>query len=240
MGLFSPDILQQQQAAESATINAPGISVAGINQTYVEYWNRNSLNPTGGYDVYQHTTVGAGSITIIPNQAAMTTATSANDSNDLFLDEYQLQRTPNFSDATQLRLRMRIRRAGTISLATGFFGLIEARGTITAIPTTAVHMGVYFDDAENANWNLSSANGTSQSKTDTGEAADATFVTLEIRWTGNDNAVLTLSSSGETFISSQTVTDLNIMPAAEFHLFVKTATTAARTIHNAGWIGEWT
>jgi len=237
MGLFSPDILQQQQAAESATINAPAISVAGINQTYVEYWNRISLNPTGGYDIYQHTTVGSGSIAVTPNQVLITTGTSTNDANDLFLDEYQLIRSPNFSDATQLKLQMRGGRSGTISLAEGFIGLIEARGTITAIPTTAVHAGIYFDDAENANWNLSSADGTTQSKTDTGEPADATFVTITINWTGND--AITLESSLGTS-RTQTVTDLDAMTGAELHFFVRTNTTAARAYRNVGWIAEWT
>ena len=131
-------------------------------------------------------------------------------------------------------------RTNSSTSTEGFIGLLDSTAALTALPTTARHVGLFWDLSANANYVISSSDGTTQSTNNTGEAVDAaTRYRLFIRWTAEGAFTVTfLEGTGfATQIDTSSFTGVEGSGGNTFqlHFFVQTEALAAKEID----INEW-
>lgn len=193
MVLISLGISQQRQAVSAGSRAFPQLTGLTNDSTFIDQFNRTSINPTNAYEMYKLVASGTGSASI-NNEAnlQLTTGTTATDHSTIRTDEFSLERNGLYPDDDRTRIIVTlIGRMSTITSAEGFMGMIGPSQDFTALPTTERHLGIFFNASAGSNWILSSADGTTQVTTDTGiAAAAATTVTVRITQTGINDAII--------------------------------------------------
>lgn len=125
----------------------------------------------------------------------------------------------------------------------GFVGIHVGVAALTALPTTARHMGVYWDISAGANFTMTSGNNSAQVTTDTTIPVDTAVHIMRIIWTAEDVATLQLYSvAGATQGTGQTVAAFNGASGVSHEIvwFVQTEATAAKTLRAYPWRVAWT
>ena len=200
------------------------------------------MNPTNAYQVYTlASNDGNGTATIAGsrNLSIDCDSSAIGDDADVRTTGLAFERdatNDNIDNRTSLQFDIVFRTDAT-SDTEGFVGLmLGTDAVLSALPTTAKHFGVFWDRSVSANYFLTSADGTSQTTTDTGVAIVAALRSLRIVWSGDNDAVLTLrSADGTTLNSTQTVTALGASIVATIHFFIQTEAAAAKAVV----INEW-
>jgi len=121
-----------------------------------------------------------------------------------------------------------------------FIGFLESQVALTAIPTTARHMGIFMNRSAADDYLLSSADNATQSTTSTGTAGVNSQFRLNINWTGSNAGVITLFQTAPGFtseIASHTATALGSMDARAYtlHFYVETEGSTAKAIDIFEW-----
>lgn len=213
---------------------------------------REGVIPTGWPTIYQNAETGAGGTNALdsgPNRLVLTTDANAGDdqserTSGLRIDrDYTslitgMNQTP--TSQVEIYLPFSITSAADIE---GFVGIHSGVSALTALPTTARHLGVYWDISAGANFMLTSSNGTTQVTVDTTTAVSTSIFILRITWTGEDAATIALlTAAGAASGTAQTVTAFNGAAGAshEIHWFVQTETTAAKVLRVYPWRVVWT
>lgn len=254
MPIFSQTISAQQTATSAGVANYPRIGAVVQGSTMYDSFNRTTLNPTNMPALYITGGVGTPAVNIGKYQLSVGTSTAANDNAYCILSELGFGRLSPYIDPKSNITFNVVFKASEATSVQHFVGFQFANtSAITALPTTGtVNFGVYLDTSVSNNWKLTSSDTSIQSTTDTTLAVNTTDVLrLQIQWTGNDSATITLfknstGTAGNTWITnswtsvkSQTVSSLitsNTMTFSCFlNFFTQTLTTAAR--HNI--IYEW-
>lgn len=241
MPIFTTPISSQNQASSPGFQRYPATPNLSQYGTYGDNFYRNAINFTGATTLYSTTIVGTGSFAIqASSRGLLLTSATLNDDVSTFT-LLNFSRLPDtFVNTSQLTMDIIFSLNSTASNNV-FLGLLNSQSAITANPTTAQHMGVLFNDSTSANLFLSSSDGTTQTTTDSGVAmSTTTFYRLNISWTGNNAAVLSLFSGPNrlaqtTLLKTQTVTALSSADALPFHMFIKTTTTAAKSLVVYNW-----
>lgn len=188
----------------------PNIS---IGWAFADIFNRDSLNPTGAYELYTGTApVGTGTNFLTAYQYVRINASNAiNDNYDLYVSGFVPYVADLLLAINGFTVDIIFRAAVTYTDKKAFTGVIEASGAMTAIPTTESHAGVYADSSVDDNLYLSIGNGTTQQTSDTGVAMDSTFRGLRIVWNGVDDVTVKLYDyTFTTLIDSLQRTDMDL------------------------------
>ena len=248
MPVFTTPITQQNQAGTSGIIGYPAIGSMKQFIIFSDEFNREVVNPTNAVALYTTVNNAGTGATTIANQDALQIATTAssNDDNDTRISGVGFARVANYIDLrTTLIFDIIFTTDTAIANQQFFVGIIDSNTSISGLPTTTRHLGVYLDTSVDNDLRLSSANGTTQVKTDIGVATASKHYRLNINWNGDDSATLTLyiaTGSPQVYTSvlgTQTVTSLangaNFLHAYELHGYNKTLTTAAKKLFLEEW-----
>jgi len=237
MGLFSPDILQQQQAASSGFSVYPSISGATIDARLADEFTREALNTSNAYVLY--TTASTNSGTAVPNsntQLLLTTDTASSDDVSVRTSGLSFSRDSSIDSRSIITVDFSF-KVGETTNTEGFVGIISNSAALTALPTTARHMGIKWDRSVSANFFFTTGNNSAQATTDTGQAISTSTQNITIEWTGDDVAIIRGNQLGTVYPTpTHTATTLE---AENFgyllHIFIQTETTAARTLTFLDW-----
>lgn len=243
MPLFSTSLENQQQAASAGVKTYPALSESSKNFRIVEKFNRATLNPSGFPAFY--TTGGNGTPVVNTSGNAYgglllnTSGVIGDDTAVVSAQAYPRSALWAGIDSTS-QLEADFIWDSTSTNIEFFIGLVyNTAGILTALPTTARHLGIYVDQSAGANYMLTSANGTTQATTDTGVAVAGATLRINIVWSGNDSAVIRLFSGTnlDTLRSTHTVTSLGftVVNPMFIHFFVQTEATAAKGISLYSW-----
>lgn len=213
-----------------------------------DFFFREALTPTGWPTIYTEANVGGGSGAINTSGLyILTSGAAAGDDVDLRLSGMSLSRatTRTFNALRSIIGTLdyyTIFNLESVTLTEGFIGIMNnASAALTALPTTAAHVGVFWDASAQANFRMTSSDGTTQVNSDITVPLDTVQRCLHIRITGLNTGIVELLDAG-TFlpISGTTVTIsalgsvLMYMP----HWFIQTETTAARALATSGWMAK--
>jgi len=216
---------------------------------FIEKFNREALTPTGFLTLY--TNVGTGTeVTSMVSGRTLQLATGAvaGDDNDCRISGFTFTRgTVGSADAyladpiSSWEINILFFLTGT-TLTEGFIGIMYNNiAAITDLPTTAKHMGLFWDASAQANFRLTSANGTTQVNTDSTQALSGGEFRLRIIWNANTGGSITLFSPTANFTTQLATVAVTAFEASAqgqasmLHFFIQTETTAARTLS----IDEW-
>jgi len=248
MGLFSLGIQQQLQAVSSGARSYPEVSTGSKNQVIGDAFDRETLQPTGYPNIYtlvSNDSNGTAVLQTSGNLRLTTDSSAIGDDVDLRMSELNYTRNtgiPLDEPSSQLEYETTF-RVISITDSEGFIGLIGAsHAALSALPTTAVHMGMFWDVSVGANYILSSADGTTQTTTDSGVALEAGINrAIRIIWSGaNSGTIDLLLTSDRSVLATQTVTALNNTVKFTNHWFAQTEATAAKSLDVPAWYARWT
>ena len=226
-------------------VNGYGPVTRSPGYIFVENWSREAITPTGWETIYTNAETGAAGTSSINGSinrvSLVTDGTGAGDDQSMRTSGLRIDR--NFpvqltgmtmlgmqTTSVQLDLPFSITAATDTEL---FIGLHSGTAALTALPTTARHLGIYCDISAGANFMLTSSNGTTQVTTDTLIPVDTAAHILRIIWTGEDAATLQLyTAAGATEGTGQTVAAFNLTSgnSHEIHWFIQTEAAAAKTM----------
>lgn len=223
-----------------------GNSVPFRSRGYVfgDDFSREGITPTGWPTIYTAAETGAGGSTALdsgPNRVILTTDANAGDDQTVRTSGLRIDRnyTSLVAGMTQVGMQTSSVQIDlpfsltSVADVESFVGIHASTAALTALPTTARHMGVYFDKSAGDNWMLTAADGTTQTTVDTTVAATTAIFILRILWTGEDAATLQLlTAAGATSGTGQTVAAFNGASGASHEIvwFVQTETTAAKVM----------
>lgn len=216
----------------------------GRGYVFVENFAREAITPTGWPTLYTNAETGAGgtsSIGTTLNRVSLVTDANTGDDQDMRTSGLRIDRnypsTVTGMTMPQLQtsaVQVDLPFSTSSALANEcFVGIHTGVSALTALPTTARHLGVYWDISAGANFMLTASDGTTQTTVDTTIAVDTAVHILRITWTGEDAATLQLyTAAGATEGTGQTVSAFNGSSGVshEIHWFVQTETTAAKTL----------
>lgn len=235
--------LGTQNTAGSAGVS--GLPQVGSIKQYTKIsdeFNRETLNPTGSYNSYTSVSLSSGTSAVSNgNTLVLTTAATLNDYVTVRTSGITILRTCDYIDnRNAINMDILFGPNGTVTNYQMFVGIVATFTNLSALPTTTRHMGIYVDTSVSNNYKLSSADGTNQTTTDTGVAVDNNEYRLNISWTGNDAAVISLYSSANnysTLVKSQTVTsiDAGVHFPFEIHLYTQALTAGAKILRCMEW-----
>ena len=243
MPLFTTSLQNQDQASSAGVYSYPLLTYPKQFSKVSDELNRTTLNASGAIAFYVlASNDGNGTVTMNATGGARLTTDSsaAGDDASLRLSELDIRRVVRGVTDSRSKITLIVTFALPSATSTeGFIGFMDAKGALAALPTTGRHMGVYWDASAGANFMLTSADGTSQSTTDTTIALATSGKRIEIVWNGDDSATLSFFSTTTTKTPSatQTVTSLNMNQRSfQLHFFVQTETTAAKTLDLFEWM----
>lgn len=234
---------EQSQAASAGKDAYPSLGQVKNNSIIVDEFTRADLNPTNAVAYYTTAATGAGTATLVANERLELVTTGViGDDVDVRLTNLTFQRTPrdfSFIDSRS-QLIFNIVFAAVEATATEvFIGIINATAASTGLPATARHLGIQLDQSVSNNWFLTSADGTTQTTTNTGIAVSAGVrVRLRMVWNGDESATLELYTGTllDTLASTQTVTALvGAANSFQLHFFIQTEALAAKTLRVTDW-----
>ena len=238
MPSWTQTLSQQNQGASAGKLFFPS-SFSSVQYNYIgDSFNRETLQPSNSYTLYTLNTVGTGAATLSGAATLdLTTSNTAADSLDLRTSGFTFDRIFNFNaiDAKSILNFDLIFQNNSTSNVKGFIGFLDPVTTsITAIPTTTAHLGVYWDTSVNNDLWLSSADGSTQTKTDSLSTLSATSKRLNINQTGKDSATINLyDSTFNTLLKSQTVSAYGTN-GSKLHIYIETI-TGARNMRVLEW-----
>ena len=197
MGLYTIGLQQQQRGASAGTKVFPDIGSVTTDQRIRDSFKRVDLAPTNAYVIYTTSTTGSGTAAIASSldRFDLTTGSTAGNDVSTRVSNIGFYRggAGIFQDNTRSLIEIDILfNLGNVVGVETFIGLMTVNTALTVLPTTARHLGLRFDDSAENNWILTSADGTTQSTTDTSVAASSSVFRLNISWTGDDSAELRL------------------------------------------------
>lgn len=254
MPVFTNPISSQNTATTAGVNNYPSFAQIKQNAIYRDTFSRETLNTTGAYTLYTTAVDASGTVGIV-NQSTCNVKTDVNTNNQaqIHTSGFTFPRTDWYADTRSAINLDIIFDCPTTTNVQYFIGILflQPAASLSALPTTKRHMGLYLDTSVSNNFKLSSANNTTQVTTDTGKAVDTSVYRLNIEWTGRDNGLISLygpvTTGGDltpfgTLIKSQTVTSLiagstifEPTNGYEMYAYVKTLTTAAATLEWQEW-----
>ena len=217
--------------------------------TVVDLFNRSALNPANTFAIYTATAnPGSGTATIVGgDHLEVTTSAASSDAEDVTTAAFFIDRSSWFVDGKSqvvvdviFNLSSAASVAGEIALAGG--------SAITTPDTTASHMGLTFDTALSANFQLSSGDGSTETKTDTTQAMDTSKYRLNIIWNSDSSpgsiSLYSSTNNFSTLIKSANVTApfSGYVTGSVFALkfLCVTRTTAAKTLKIQEWRTQFT
>lgn len=216
---------------------------------------RQALTPTGWPTIYTEAETGAGGSTTIStalNRILLTTDANAGDDQNLRTSGLRIDRDycslvtgmQNIieikTDAVQVNMPFSVDVAAD---GEAFLGLHANTSALTALPTTARHLGVYWDISAGANYMLTSSNGTTQVTVDTTVPVDTSIHILQINWTAENAATIKLmTAAGADEGTGATVTAFNLTSgnSHELHWFVQAEAGGAVVLTGYPWMVKWT
>ena len=242
MVLLVTSIEKQEQAASAGYVKYPEVKSLTKGMKYMDDFLRTTLNNADTpllYTVALNGASGTGEIRSARDALLLTTDIVAGNDVGIITSGLTFKRTAILSELdnrSQITLDV-LFSVGTATSNEAFVGLYNAASTVlTTLPTTQAHMGIYLDQSVSNDWQLTSADSSTQSTTASSSAASATvYCRLKIVWTGKNTATLTFSTwnsalTTETAQISQTVTALGSVDEYVLQFFEQTETTAARTL----------
>ncbi len=237
MPLVVTSIQQQLQATSAGILTYPQLGIVKKDGIIYDTFDRSTLNPTNAVAVY--TTNGATINTSGARLNLITGTTIGNEASAIFT-ELHMARKNLFVDGKQALSVDIIFNLNETTDTEGMMVLLGTAAAQTALVTTAIHMGIFWDKSADDNFILTSADGTTQSTTDTGIALTTDIVRLRITWTSTNGATLEFftGSNVDNVEATHTVTALGITDeqgALIQHFFVQTEAGAAKTL----LIQEW-
>ncbi|MDE1767424.1 MAG: hypothetical protein KGI27_14295 [Thaumarchaeota archaeon] len=243
MPIFTPTIQQQNNSTTAGIRTYPNFGPIQQNLILQDDFSRQTLSPTNAIPAYTVGVVGSGTGTATGGNHGtcllLTTSTATNDCVSAQVSANRFKRTSQYIDLRSNIALDVIFDCGENNVVTNysfFIGLVATANALTAVPTTARHMGIY--GTSGGNFFLSSSDGTTQTTTDTGVAVDQNVLRrLNISWTGTNSAVISLYSGStySTLVKSQTATSLSSDNLYELFFFVLTNTTAAKDLEVYEW-----
>lgn len=244
MPVFTNPVSSQNTSYSAGVRAYPQVSSVQQYLKMSDEFRRETLNPTNGYALYTSSAgAGSGSAIIISanqNGARVQCSNATNDNTTLRTSGLSFTRTAAFIDQ---RTQVEFNVVFFLSTATNvqfFIGLLQGATPITALPTTARHLGVFGDTSGAGKFILSSSNGTTQVKTNS-RSLDGLGYRLQILWTGDDLATLNLygPSNFNTLLATQTVTSLanasDVSVSYELQFFIETLTTSINNLNILEW-----
>jgi len=242
MPLVSISIQKQLQAAATSIRLFPQTPNIINKWRFGDQFNRETLNPTNAVAIYTTaaTNSGTATITSVAEELSLTTDTATSDDVHVRTSESAFERVPIdliYDDRSSIVLDITFNVNATTSTE-GFIGFLRGVSAITAIPTTARHVGLNWDRSASANYFFTSANGTDQVTTDTGFVIKNTNARIRAIWTGNDTATIEyyVDDNSQSPDASESVTALGMENNNyELCLFIQTETTAARSLRVKEW-----
>jgi len=221
----------------------PQAPFAAKGVKWVDEGCREAVLPTGGYTVY--TAAGDGSLTMSNSRGFVIAsgATSGNDE-DLRTSGFAFTRGARsafVNDYNRVELNF-VFGTPQFTNMEGFLGIITGvTDAITVLPTTATHMGIYWDDSADANYMLTSANGTDQVTTDTGTAFGNADRRLRITWTGAQTGLIEwYSTLTGALVASQSVAALQSDSISfKMHCFSRAEENVTKTVALRSWSIEF-
>lgn len=246
MPLFTIPIQQQEQAAASSTFAYPQPSNQAKDWSFIDEISRENLAQSGAIVLYTTNLTGGGSAAMVSNsRIRLTTGATIGDDVDIRLADNSIFRTttwPEFDLRTIYEVDIIFRTTGTITDMEAFMGLIiGTTDAITAMPGTTVHLGIQIDRSASANWFLTSADGGTQTTTDTGVTiASATNYRVNLVQSGTNDAVLRFydGTNLDTLQSTQTVTAIGT-GHMKSHFFLQTEAGVIKSIDLSEWKVIW-
>jgi len=202
---------------------------------------RESITPTDWPLIYTSAD-GQGTGTFAMNgarQLRITTGATIADNSNVRTSQLTFNRATDATVRSWSKIILDISWAmGTTGDTECFIGFINQFSSLTALPTTGKHIGIFVNQSTSDNWFLSSGNGVAQATTDTGDAIGAPARRLRVIWTGDDTATIEFYTSvtGGAPATTQTVTAL-LMGALAFEVvfFMETEAGAAKNINIRKW-----
>jgi len=232
----------------------PDFPIRARGYSYGDDMNRESTTPTGCWTMYTNAENGAGGATALSltfcGRIMTTDVTAGNDQHDrvsgIRLERaYQSTITGMRFPAEDVTGTIRTYQPFSVDSAAdgeAFIGIHSGVAQINALPTTARHLGVYWDISAGANYMLTSSNGTTQVTVDTTIPVDTAIHILRIDWTGEDAATLQLlTAAGATEGTGATVTAFNGTSANAHELtwFVQAEAGGAVVLTYYPWRVSW-
>jgi len=248
MGLYTIGLQQQEVSAGSGRSSYPQIGQIKKDSTIIDEFARGSLNPTDTplfYTTISNDSNGTATISDARNLVLTTDSSAIGDDVNTRTSGVSFERVP-INSVTDLRSQIItnvIFNIGQTADTEGFIGLINDFAGFAGVPTTTRHIGLFWDASAQANFILSSGNGSAQATTDTGIALATGVFRLQMIWPGNDSARVEFFTPGppDTLDAIHTVTTLNMATRAfMLHFFVQTEAAAAKTVNITEWISETT
>ena len=239
MPLISIGLLQQQQAAISSTHSQPTLPNIHQNWSFIDEFERDSLTPTDAYELYTVSANGAGTGTIqVSDRLRLLTGANIGDDVSVRCSGAVFRRVARDAaiDPRTTMIFNIIFAVGTATSNEMFIGIVNDVTALTALPTTIGHMGMFVDQSAEANFRLSSGNGTTQIDTDSTEAVDTDTHRLQITWNGLNSGLIEYFSALDDVspLASVTVTSLGVNRAA-IHFFEQTEAAATRDLLVFDW-----
>lgn len=230
------------------------IPARGRGFVFTDDFAREAITPAGFPTLYTNAETGAGGTSALDatvNRVLLTTDANIGDDQDMRTSGLRIERnyTSLITGMTMPQLQtsqVQIDLPFSITAATdieGFVGIHGGVAALTALPTTARHMGVFWNISAGANFTLSASDGTTQTTVATGTAVSTAVFILRITWTGEDAATLQLyTAAGATSGTGQTVAAFNgaVGASHEIHWFVQTEAAAAKVMRVYPYRVAWT
>ena len=244
------DGIKQIKTIDERIAMYPDIGMLAKNQWIGDSFQRETLTPTGYPTIYTLAENGAGTQAMNTAQASFRLTTAATIGNDQDMRLSGIQLLGAFTSRNIMSIRnpaevidywTRFKIGQTVT-SEGFIGVMGAAAAqISALPTTAAHLGVYWDESVNNALTLSSADGTTQSTTDsTINTSSSAIISLHIRWDGADDGIVELVTNDGFTVSGtgHTYTAFNASRYAVPHWFVQTEAAAGKLIDLYGWMAR--
>ena len=233
MPIFTTPISNQNTATAGGVKGYPQLSDLFAGCIIKDEFSRTTLMPSGSYTLYTTTAATSGTATIVAHKnLRLTTAATGNDYVTITTTGQcfpRASRSPDTDPRSTLTLEI-IFNPTQATACKGFIGFTSSATALTALPTTAEHIGLFYDTTGTGNYMLSYANGSAQTTSDTGVAISTNIVDMQIIWNSATTATINFYNSSGTLVKSLSAVsffaDSFESPILQF-ISIATTTTAA-------------